>query len=113
MKPSQNDGDWINTDEKATDLIILSIQPDQFNYIKNANTSGEVWNSFKEVYDSNSPMTQNVFFKKLYRLKKSQSQTMTEFINEFVKLAQYLEECDMKLPENVLTIWLLNALPNE
>ncbi|KAK2578606.1 hypothetical protein KPH14_001023 [Odynerus spinipes] len=35
------------------------------------------------------------------------------YIDEFVRIAEQLEECDMKLPENLLSISLLNSLPND
>ncbi|XP_076391413.1 uncharacterized protein LOC143265128 [Megachile rotundata] len=58
-------------------------------------------------------MRQCALFKQIYRLKKVSSQSMTQFINEFVNIVEQLEECELKLPENLLSIWLLNSLPHE
>lgn len=112
-KPEENDGDWTMRDEKALDVITLSIQSDQYNYIKRANTSMEAWEMLKGIYESRRPMRQCVLFNQLYRLKKSTEQNMSQYINEFVRIAEQLEECDMKLPENLLSVWLLNSLPSE
>lgn len=113
VKPEEDDAAWISKDEKALDLIILSLQPDQFNHIKGTNTSAAAWEALKEVYESKSPLRQSVLFKQLYRLRKTSNQSMTQFINEFIRIAEQLNECDMKLPENLLAIWLLNSLPSE
>lgn len=112
-KPEENYQAWTTNDEKALDSIILSVQPDQYNYVKRAETSADAWQVLKEKYESKSPMRQCVLFKQLYRLKKASNQSMTQFINEFMNIAEQLEECELKLPENLLSIWLLNSLPHE
>ena len=73
----------------------------------------EAWEMLKGIYESRRPMRQCVLFNQLYRLKKSTDQNMSQYINEFVRIAEQLEECDMKLPENLLSVWLLNSLPSE
>ncbi|CAK9833204.1 Retrovirus-related Pol polyprotein from transposon TNT 1-94 [Anthophora retusa] len=112
-KPEENCAAWITKNEKALDVITLSIQPDQYNHIKRAKTSKEAWEMLKGIYESRRPMRQCVLFKLLYRLRKSVDQSMSQHVNEFVTIAEQLEECDMKLLENLLSIWLLNSLPSE
>ncbi|KAK2579421.1 hypothetical protein KPH14_002633 [Odynerus spinipes] len=71
VKPEENNAEWIKKDEKALDLITLSLQTNQYNYIKKANTSKEAWDTLKGIYESKRPMRQCVLFNQLYRLRKT------------------------------------------
>ncbi|KAK2578384.1 hypothetical protein KPH14_011871 [Odynerus spinipes] len=64
---------WALKDEKALDLIILSLHKSQFNHIKRADTSLKAWEALKSVYESQGPMRQCVLFKQLYRMRKEEN----------------------------------------
>jgi hypothetical protein len=46
-------------------------------------------------------------------MKKEPNQTMTQYIENFVDKAEQLDEAGLKVPQEMLSIMLLNALPIE
>ncbi|CAK9832682.1 Retrovirus-related Pol polyprotein from transposon TNT 1-94 [Anthophora retusa] len=109
----QNQNTWKLRDEKALDIIILSLNKSQYNHVKNAQASKEAWEMLQRVYESSEPMKQYVLFKKLYRMKKDTNQSMAEYIDKFTHCIELLNESGIELSREVLPIMLLNSLPNE
>ena len=58
-------------------------------------------------------MMRHMLFKQLFRMKKSPNQDMAEYINDFMTKVDKLEEAELKFPEDITAIMLLNSLPSE
>ncbi|XP_015437625.1 PREDICTED: uncharacterized protein LOC107192803, partial [Dufourea novaeangliae] len=113
IKTGENDAGWIVKDEKALDLIILSLHKSQFNHVKRVEASLEAWEALKKVHESKGPMKQCVLFKQLYRMRKESNQSMAQYIDDFVDKLEQLTEAGIKLPDTVIPIMLLFSLPSQ
>ncbi|XP_076228239.1 uncharacterized protein LOC143175077 isoform X2 [Nomia melanderi] len=108
-----NAAEWAINDEKAFDLIILSLHKTQFNHVKRAAPSLEAWDALKNVHESKGPMRQCVLYKQLYRMKIPPNQSITQYVNDFIHKIEQLAESRIKLPDTVLPIILLMSLLSE
>ncbi|XP_076686075.1 uncharacterized protein LOC143378147 [Andrena cerasifolii] len=94
----ENALEWSKKDEKALALILLSVENNQLNHVKRAETSHEAWEKLKS---------------QLHRLKKEPQQTMTQYINDFQFKVEQLEGVGIKIPDELASIMLLSSLPTE
>lgn len=110
-RTAENNDVWTSKDEKALALILLSTSKSQLNYIKKATTSHEAWEKLRNTYESRGPVRKSVLYKQLYRMKKEQGQSMMEYVNSFVDKVEQLEDSGIKLPQELVSIIMLNSLP--
>lgn len=103
---------WKIKDGKTLALILLSTLKSQVNHIKRA-TAAEAWLKLKRIHESKGFVRKAVLYKQLYRMRKESDQTMTQYVNLFVRKAEHLEEAQIKIPNELLLIMLLNSLPLE
>ena len=95
------------------DLINLCLHINQYNHVKNATISKEAWDNLKKVYESTGPVMRHMLFKQLFRMRKSPSQGIADYFNDFMTKIDKLEEAELKFPEDITAIMLLNLLPTE
>ena len=113
VKTAENEAEWLESDESALDYIILSVQANQHSHIRNAKTSQEAWEILKNVHESKGAMRQSMLIKQLTRMEMKSDRDMAEYINEFYKIVERLEETDIALPKKLTGLLLLNSLPSE
>jgi hypothetical protein len=113
VKPRENAHDWIKKDSKALALINLSISHSQLNYVKKAETSKGAWDCLKGIFESKGPVRKATLYKQLLRMKKKANVTITQHVNDFTSKAGQLEEAGIEIPDELLSIMLLNSLPEE
>ena len=113
IKTEENEQEWISKDEKALALIFLSVHQSQLNHVKKAKTSKEAWEKLKMVHESKGPVRKAALYKQLYKMKKDESESMTQYISTLQNKAEQLEDAGIKLPDELLSIMLLNSLPAE
>ncbi|KZC14277.1 hypothetical protein WN55_06726 [Dufourea novaeangliae] len=63
------------------------------------------------MHESKGPVRKAVLYKQLYRTKRERHQKMAKYIGDFVNVAEKLEEAGIKVPDELLSIMLLNSLP--
>lgn len=105
--------EWIRKDSKALALINLSITHSQLNHVKKATTSKEAWDGLKAVFESRGPVRKAALYKQLQRMEKKPNITMTQYVTEFTRKAEQLEEAGIEIPNELLSIMLLGSLPTE
>ncbi|KAL0116419.1 hypothetical protein PUN28_009806 [Cardiocondyla obscurior] len=113
IKPTADAQDWIRKDSKALALINLSITHSQLNHVKKATTSKEAWDGLKAVFESRGPVRKAALYKQLQRMEKKPSITMTQYVTDFTRKAEQLEEAGIEIPDELLSIMLLGSLPVE
>ncbi|KMQ83551.1 retrovirus-related pol polyprotein from transposon tnt 1-94, partial [Lasius niger] len=113
VKPPENAQNWIRKDSKALALINLSISHSQLNYVKKAETAKEAWDCLKGIFESKGPVRKATLYKQLLRMEKESNATITQHVNDFTSKAGQLEEAGIQIPDELLSIMLLNSLPDE
>jgi len=113
VKPNENAHDWIKKDSKALALINLSISHSQLNYVKKTETAKGAWDCLKGIFESKGPVRKATLYKQLLRMKKKANVTLTQHVNDFTSKAEQLEEAGIEIPDELLSIMLLNSLPEE
>lgn len=111
VKPLANAQDWIKKDSKALALINLSITHGQLNHVKKAATSKKAWDGLKAIFESRDPVRKAALYKQLLRMEKKSNITMTQYITDFTRKAEQLEEAGIEIPDELLAIMLLGSLP--
>ncbi|XP_076285567.1 uncharacterized protein LOC143211620 [Lasioglossum baleicum] len=91
-KTAENQREWDKKDDKALALILLSVQENQLNHVKRANTSYEAWETLKRIFESKGPVRRAALYRELHRMKKGPDQTMTQYTNSFQNKLEQLEE---------------------
>jgi hypothetical protein len=113
VKPLENAHDWIRKDSKALALINLSISHSQLNYVKKAETAKAAWDCLKGIFESKGPVRKTTLYKQLLRTEKKPNMSITQHVNDFTSKAGQLEEVGIEIPNELLSIMLLNSLPEE
>lgn len=85
--------------------ILLMISPPELKQVRNCKTSKEVWDTLKKIYES-----EGYIIKKLV-CHKMTNEDVREHLNEFMDTVGELEDMDIKIHEDLLTILMLYSLP--
>ena len=94
-------------------LIVLCVSKNQLIHVKRAATSAEAWNLLKDAHELKGPVRKAALYKQLYRMKKESNQSMTQYINDFLSKTEQLGEVGIRIPDELMSIMLLNSLPTE
>lgn len=104
---------WDAKDAKALALILLGVKENQLSHIKKVKTSHEAWKVLEKVHASAGPTRKVVLYKRLFQIKKKSEQSMTQHLKAFQDNVDQLEETGIVIPKELLSIMLLNSLPEE
>lgn len=114
VRPTENAQEWVRKDSKALALInSVSITHGQLNHVKKAQSSKEAWDGLKAIFESRGPVRKAALYKQLLRMEKKPNITMTQYITDFTRKAEQLEEAGIEIPDELLAIMLLGSLPVE
>lgn len=102
---------WNTKDAKALATILLSVKTSQLLHVKHCKTSAAAWEKLEEVYRPTGPARKVTLFKQLMNLKMVEGSAMPSHLNSFFDLSDKLNEIDIKLPDELLSIILLSSLP--
>ena len=102
---------WIAADLKAKSDLILSISPSELKQIKNCETSREVWIKLQSIYQSTGPARKATLLKQLTLQKMAEGEDTRDHIRRFFDAVDKLEEMEVNVNEDLLTILLLYSLP--
>lgn len=114
-KPTEGDDEiakWISNDQKARADIILSINPSELTHVKSCKTSHELWIKLKSTYESTGPARKATVLKQLLFSKMSESKAMSDHLNEFFTLVDKVNELEIQIADDLLTILLLYSIPD-
>ena len=97
--------------QRALSIINLSIHHSLHQYVRMFRDPYDVWHALKIRYASSSSSRKIMLLQKLLSLKMSEAQRMDEFFLETRNLVDQLGEIALALPEELISIIVLNALP--
>jgi hypothetical protein len=103
---------WEENDKKARADLILAINPNELRQIKNCVTSNGIWKKLKELYESKGPARKATLLKQLIMSKMNEGETMKNHLNNFFNIIDKLEEMELKIVDDVVTILLLYSIPD-
>lgn len=102
---------WEIEDKKARSDIILSVSPSELKLIKGCDTSREVWQKLESVYQSKGPARKATLLKQLTLHRMNDGDDIREHIRKFFDTVDKLNEMDIEINADLLTIMLLYSLP--
>jgi hypothetical protein len=80
--------------------------------IKNCVTSNGIWKKLKELYESKGPARKATLLKQLIMSKMNEGETMKNHLNNFFNIIDKLEEMELKIVDDLVTILLLYSIPD-
>lgn len=98
-------------DREARSELILMISPTELKQIKNSNTAKALWNKLKDTYASKGPARKASLLKQLILLKAGSD--VRDHLNKFLDIVDKLEDMDIQINKELLTIMKLYSLPSE
>ena len=104
---------WENNDAKARSDFILAICSSKLKQIKNCTTSKEIWDKLHNVYQSKGPARKATLLKSLILLKLKNGEDMRDHLHSFFDIVDKLQEMELEINDDLLTILLLYSVPDE
>jgi len=102
---------WDTADRKAHSELILSISPSELKQIKDCTTSREIWIKLHEIYQSQGPTRKATLLKRLTLHKMAENEDVREHIRNFFDTVDKLQEMNVDINKDLLSIMLLYSLP--
>lgn len=103
---------WIVQDRKAKSDLILSINPSELKQIRGCETSKEVWDKLKSIYMSKGPRRKATLLRQLTHQKLEDGDNIREHLSKFSDAVAKLQDLQVDINGDLLSIMLLNSLPN-
>lgn len=103
---------WKRGDNKAKSDIILSISPSELKLIKGCETSRQVWQKLESIYLSKGPARKATLLKQLTLLRMEDGADVREHVNKFFDTVDKLEEMEIEINKDLLSIMLLYSMPS-
>lgn len=89
--------DWTMNDEKAMSDIILAMSAEELKHVIGCNTSKEIWQKLKTLYESEGPTRKAMLSKELIHHKMDESQDMRDHVSNFFDTVNKLESMEKKI----------------
>lgn len=102
---------WVIEDEKAKADIILLIKLSQLKAIKECRTSRELWLKLQSIYQSSGPARKATLIKQLTYHRMQEGDDVREYIQKFFDIVDKLNETDVDINNDLLSVMLLHSLP--
>lgn len=102
---------WEREDQKAKAKILLAIRPSELKQVKDCVTSRDVWNKLRSIYQSSGPARKATMLRQLARHKMGDSEDARDHLRKFFDTTDKLQEMDVIIPLDLLSVLLLNSLP--
>ena len=97
-------------DRKAHSDLILAIQPSELKQIKGCETANSMWVKLHTVYQLKGPARKAALKKKLTLHKMAEGQDIRDHMREFFEIVAKLQEMEMVINQDQLTIMLVFSL---
>ncbi|CAK9827482.1 Retrovirus-related Pol polyprotein from transposon TNT 1-94 [Anthophora retusa] len=102
---------WSEADEIAMSDIILTIGANQLKHVSGCNTSFDMWNKLKNMYESEGPTRKAMLLEELIHHKMEETQDMRDHVSKFFDTVNKLESMDINIPQEMIVILLLSSIP--
>jgi len=114
-KPSDpaEEKEWSKKAEDGLTVIALTVQPDQYIYLRDCTDGVDAWNRLKEAYEKNSRATRITLKRQFYGFEHDVSAPMQSYVNGITELAGKLKAIGITLTDEDITDVLIFNLNNE
>ena len=102
---------WEQADLKARSDLILAINPSELKQIKGCATSNAVWVKLHAIYQSKGPARKATLLKQLILHNMQEGEDVRDHISRFFHAMDKLEEMEVNVNQDLLTILLLYSFP--
>jgi len=102
---------WKREDQKAKAKILLAIKATELKQVKDCVTSRDVWLKLKSIYESSGPARKATMLRQLARHKMSDGEDARDHLRRFFDTTDKLREMDVIIPLDLVSVLLLNSLP--
>lgn len=102
---------WEEADLKAQSDLVLSINPSEIKQIKGCNTSREIWLKLESIYQSKRPARKATLLKQLILHRMLDGDDIRDHTARFFDAVDKLEEMEIEINKDLLSILLLYSLP--
>lgn len=102
---------WDTEDKKAKAKIVLAIKSSELKQVKDCITSRDTWMKLQSIYQSSGPARKASMLKQLARHKMLDDEDARDHLRKFFDTADKLREMDINIPQDLLSVLLLNSLP--
>lgn len=97
----------------AISELILIISPSELKQIKNCKTAHVIWKKLNETHASKCPARKATLLKQLILTKYERGNDIREHLNNFMDVVDKLEEMNVTVHEDLLSIMMLYSLSSE
>lgn len=104
---------WATNDIKARRIIVDCVDNKCLEYVKDRETSYDMWVALKSVYDASSYTKRVIAFKKLIRQKYVLTDDLQTFFRIFDVIAREYKSAGGTLADTELIVIMLSCLPDE
>lgn len=102
---------WEVADVKAMSDVILAISAEELKHVNGCNTSKEVWQKLKSLYESEGPTRKAMLLEELIHHKMEESQDMRDHVAICFDTVNKLEAMEIKIPQEMIVVLLLSSIP--
>ncbi|MCO5580833.1 hypothetical protein L7F22_034706 [Adiantum nelumboides] len=106
-----NADDWIELDELARSIIMLTLHNSVYVNVKDTNGAYGVWSVLSNLYEKKSAASQVYWLKKLIDLRMKESTPMSNHLNDFSTIVSQLQSQEVAFDGSVRAMFLLVTLP--
>ena len=112
-KKKREEGETVRSerDEKALNLIFMSVGDQVLRKIDKCTTAAQAWSLLDRLYMTQSLPNRVHAQLRVYSFKMQDSRTIDQNMDDFLKMITDLSNLSIEVPEEVQAILLLNALP--
>lgn len=103
---------WKKEDRMAKSDLILSISSSQLKHIRNCETAREVWIKLESIYASQGPTRKATLLEQLLSQKMRDGDDVRDYLSRFMNIVDNLQQMNVNINGELLTIMLLHSLPN-
>ncbi|XP_076657790.1 uncharacterized protein LOC143361943 [Halictus rubicundus] len=102
---------WVRNDKKAKADIVLSLSASEICHVKNLQTSSDAWTALERVYASKGPAKRATLLKKLLFTRLTEDGSMADHLNKLFDIIDKLQQMDIPIANDLLTIVILYSMP--
>ena len=103
---------WKKSDGKAESDILLAISPSELIALDGVESSKEIWDKLKLLYQSSGPARKASLLKKLVLTRMQEEDDLKKHLGEFFDTVKKLKEINLVVIDELLAILLLYSLPD-
>lgn len=110
---AEREANWETMDEKARATIILLVEDDQLQHVRDARTAFDAWHSLKEFYQKDSAGNRVFLMRSIMQQKASESDNIEQHVSKMKDLFQRLLALGEEIkPDFFMAATLMGSLPD-